>query len=59
MHQIYGKSLVVFDSMSKIDSFLKNHFSGHPLKNPEICYLLTNFYNITMKKTPKELRKYV
>lgn len=58
LEKIFNKSMTIAKSLSKVQKILEEHFDMHPIKNPEVCYLLTNFYLITSQKIPKNLSKY-
>lgn len=58
LEKMFNKSMTIAKSLSKVQKILEEHFDVHPLKNPEVCYLLTNFYIITSQKIPKNLSKY-
>jgi hypothetical protein len=55
IEKIFQNCLNVSKSLDELKDILKSNFSEDMLRNPEICYLLTCFYNITHKGVPKEV----
>ena len=57
LEMIYKKSLAMSFSFHKIKNILKLHFSNQPLKNPEVCYLLSYFYKMISRTIPLDVSK--
>ena len=57
LEMIYKKSLDMSFSFHKIKDILKLHFINQPLKNPEVCYLLSYFYKMISRTIPLDVSK--
>ena len=58
LQKIFDQSLTLNKSLNKIEQILKDNYYEDKLRNPEVSYLLSNFYTLTSREIPKQMKKY-